>query len=140
MGWMSWKRDARDRSLEVGGQGRVVDQPRMDGAAIADALLSRGVARELSDTLSARLEARFASLDSQSRDVVLDAVAMSFVLQQEKSRELARNLKGLKEVERMMGAFSGELSKLDEVLDVLSAYVRRMRSTGSAETTDRILH
>jgi len=137
---MSWKRDARDRSLEIGGQERVVDQARMDSAAIADALLSRGVAREFSDTLSPRLEARFASLDSPSRDVVLDAVAMSFVLQQEKSRELARSLKGLKEVERMMGAFSGELSKLDEVLDVLSAYVRRMRSSGSAETMDRILH
>ena len=33
----------------------------------------------------------------------------------------------VREIERMMQAFAGELSKLDESLEVLSTYVRRMR-------------
>ena len=31
-------------------------------------------------------------------------------------------------VERLLGAFSGELEKLDEVLEVLAAYAQRMRA------------
>jgi len=51
----------------------------------------------------------------------------------------ARNAKELKEVERLMGAFAGELTKLDEVVEVLAAYVRRMRSS-TPRTIERVLH
>jgi hypothetical protein len=40
----------------------------------------------------------------------------------------------LREVERLMGAFSGELGKLDEVLEVLAAYARRMRDTSRSSS------
>ena len=46
------------------------------------------------------------------------------------TEDVARSLLGLKEVERMMGAFSGELSKLDEVLEVLAARHMGLRVLG----------
>ena len=45
----------------------------------------------------------------------------------------------LRQLERLMGGFGTELRKLDEVLEVLAAYVRRMRrSTG--DRGERLLH
>ena len=37
----------------------------------------------------------------------------------------------LRQLERLMGWFATELRKLDEVLEVLAAYARRMRSSAS---------
>ena len=45
----------------------------------------------------------------------------------------------LREIERLMDAFVGELSKLDEILDVLTAHVDRMRSR-SARAEDGTVH
>ena len=39
-----------------------------------------------------------------------------------------------------MGAFTGELSKLDEVLEVLAAYVRRMRTSNGDSSAGQTLH
>ena len=39
----------------------------------------------------------------------------------------------LQELERLMGGFAGELTKLDELLEVLAAYVKRMRTSSSAK-------
>jgi len=140
MGWMSWKRETKQIALGLGELDEMIDRPRMDQQAISAALLGRGASREFGESISEQLEPRLAALDPEACDAVLDGVAMAFVMQQEKNHQLARSLKGLREVERMMGAFSGELSKLDEVLEVLSAYVRRMRSSGGSEAADRVLH
>ena len=43
--------------------------------------------------------------------------------------DLARAQRELRQLERLMGGFATELRKLDEVIEVLTAYVRRMRST-----------
>ena len=43
------------------------------------------------------------------------------------------------EVERIMGAFSGELGKLDEVVGVLNTYVHRLK-TSREEEDDRLLN
>jgi len=45
----------------------------------------------------------------------------------------------LRQLERLMSGFGTEIRKLDEVLEVLAAYVRRMRSSiGDGE--ERLLH
>ncbi len=103
------------------------------------ALASRGVMPELVELVSPILEERAAGLSSEAHDALLDGVAMAFELQHDVSGQLAESLRGLREVERMMGAFSGELSKLDEVLEVLATYVRRMKNSGTSESI-RVLH
>ncbi len=127
MRW-SWRRGARESGDEtVEHRGAPVGREE-----ICQALERRGVALEFSELLSQRLETEFHDLTMESRRAMLDGVAAAFELQREIGGQLARSVKGLREVERMMGAFSGELSKLDEVLEVLAAYVRRMRSSGPA--------
>jgi hypothetical protein len=70
---------------------------------------------------------------------VLNGVALACSAMSDASQTLSENYKELREVERLMGAFSGELTKLDEILEVLSAYARRMRSSSSAPIP-RVLH
>jgi hypothetical protein len=136
MGFLTLKRDTK--MIEVGSEEG--GSSSMESTEICAALEHRGVEHEFSAELSDRLRPALAVLEGESSEALLDGVAMAFILQQEKNERLARSLEGLKEVERMMGAFSGELSKLDEVLEVLSAYVRRMRTSGPSEQPDRTLH
>ena len=101
----------------------------MDIERIRAALETRGVSREMAELLGSRLEERLADLSGESTNALLDGVALALDLHQHSSVQVAQSLRGLREVERMMGAFSGELSKLDEVLEVLAAYVARMRTS-----------
>jgi hypothetical protein len=110
-----------------------------DRAHVEAALAKRGVGDDLCPTLASRIESRLSGRSATEREALLDGVAIASVLHQETSGRLEKSLRGLREVERMMGAFSGELSKLDEVLEVLAAYVQRMRTTGAAES-ERTLH
>ncbi len=103
------------------------------------ALEQRGVPVEFSGALAERTAVQIAGLAAPAREALLDGVAIAVELQHSTRDQLTRNLRGVREVERMMGAFSGELSKLDEVLGVLSAYVRRMKSSGDG-LSDRVLH
>jgi hypothetical protein len=100
----------------------------------------RGVTCEYSRLLSGRLEQGLAGRSQQEATAVLDGIGIAFSVQQETSQQLAESVRGLKEMERIMGAFSGELSKLDEVLEVLAAYVRRMRTSGPPDEPTRTLH
>jgi hypothetical protein len=110
-----------------------------EGEQIERALEQRGIQAELRPLLAKRLEAALGDHGEVSRAAMLDGVGMALGVQSEVSLELSRSLRGLRELERLMGAFSGELSKLDEVLEVLAAYVRRMRSS-KPEEADRVLH
>lgn len=72
------------------------------------------------------------------RGIVLVVNAQSEILTQ-----LEGGMRDAREVERLLGAFGGELKKLDEVLDVLSAYAQRMRSkpaSGLDKKGRRVLH
>jgi hypothetical protein len=135
MAWMGWRRDRGEAQAEPS----AAETRHLDGEGIRLALETRGVSRELGELLAARLEDRLAGISSESADAMLDGVALALDLHDHTTEDVARSLRGLKEVERMMGAFSGELSKLDEVLEVLAAYVARMRTSGSSETV-RTLH
>ena len=113
--------------------------PRSGPAEIAAELSRRGVPAPSCDVLASALVLRMASLPKEGREGLLDGVAMAFEFQEGTQLHLLRRLREVEEVEKMMGAFSGELSKLDEVLEVLATYVQRMRGSGSS-AEDRRLH
>ena len=143
--WKLWRvggaglaRDRTPRSTETATE-------RMNG--IRAELESRGVSASVSGPVAARLESRLeigdgdaglpvtASIDSY--ELLLDGVAEALrVLDANAPSELPdlRDLPpepDLGEIERLMAAFVGALSKLDEVLNVLNAHVERMRSARS---------
>ncbi len=64
---------------------------------------------------------------------------MAVEMQSRETAKVQRSARDVREVERLLGAFSGELEKLDEVLEVLSAYAHRMRSKPS-KSPRRTLH
>lgn len=132
MGWL-WSHAGARKDDRVAPQTIGLDEIRC-------ALERRGVPATFSSALAERAAGQAAQLDGVAFDALLDGVGIAFALQQSTQDELTKNLRGLREVERMMGAFSGELSKLDEVLGVLAAYVRRMKTSGSSVGADRVLH
>jgi hypothetical protein len=143
---MRAKRNAEWLQLQTGDvtadrrSGELEQAPRLSKCErIRERLEERGVAPDLSEALAAQLEDRAAELDRDRFESLLDGVALACGLHGDAGEELTRNTSELREIERMMGAFAGELSKLDETLEVLAAYVRRMRS-GVAEREVRVLH
>ena len=123
---------------------RESDDSHAEGAAellqqIRGDLELRGVTSELSELLSGPLHDRATQLNDAHYDSLLDGVALAVGVRPHAGEELVRDSSEIREVERMMQAFAGELSKLDETLEVLAAYVRRMR-TNSDSKKARILH
>ena len=100
-------------------------------------LAARGVAPEFCEALSERLQSQVESFDAASYLPLLDGVAAAYGVHEETSEALSSRLRELSEIERLMSAFAGELSKLDEVLNVLAAHVGRMRTS---TPSNRILH
>jgi hypothetical protein len=100
-------------------------------------LAARGVAPEFCEALSERLQTQVESFDAPSYLPLLDGVAAAYGIHEETSEALSNRLRELSEIERLMSAFAGELSKLDEVLNVLAAHVGRMRTS---TPSSRVLH
>ncbi len=119
------------------GGGRVEKRDRTE--EIRQALVQRGLPGLLAGMLAERASLQAAELEMTAREAYFDGIALAFSLQESAGAALARNLQGLREVERIMGAFSGELGKLDEVVGVLNTYVHRLKSS-SQEEDARTLH
>ncbi|MCH2186876.1 hypothetical protein MK280_13495, partial [Myxococcota bacterium] len=114
-------------------------EPRDRTEEIQQALVTRGLPELLAGMLADRASLQAAELEKTAREAYFDGIALAFSLQESAGAALARNLQGLREVERIMGAFSGELGKLDEVVGVLNTYVHRLKSS-SQEEDARTLH
>jgi hypothetical protein len=69
----------------------------------------------------------------------LRAASVAFQVQAGAHSHVERSMRDVREVERLLGAFGGELKKLDEVLEVLAAYAQRMREK-PAKSANRTLH
>lgn len=132
MKWAFWRR--RDTSGEVrllnGSANQNSDLPaeprRLDDWQAR--LVDEGVSEEWAPRLAKRLEPLYRELGDGSAEALIRATVTSVAVQAEAHALVERNMRDVREVERLLGAFSGELEKLDEVLEVLAAYAQRMRT------------
>lgn len=103
-------------------------------------LQAAGVAKEWAPRLAASLAESQRELGRGSSAALLRGAALAMAIQAETQAQVERNQRDVREVERLLGAFTGELEKLDEVLEVLSAYAQRMRPQKPGSNPRRILH
>ena len=132
MKWGFWRR--RDTSGEVrllnGSANQNSDLPA-EPRRLEDwqaRLVDEGVSEEWAPRLAKRLEPLYKELGDGSAEALIRATVTSVDVQAEAHALVERNMRDVREVERLLGAFSGELEKLDEVLEVLAAYAQRMRT------------
>ena len=122
--WAFWRRDGNERSEHA--------RPAAGAPHDLDSWEARLVEEGVSLEWAARLAQRLAPLQRElgiasSESLIRGAVA-AVEIQAEAQAHVERNMRDVREVERLLGAFSGELEKLDEVLEVLAAYAQRMRA------------
>jgi len=121
---MFWRKVVRAGGAGTPRDVRVEDDP----TDIRADLERRGVSAEISGRVALRLGRRIGSAQTESYDLMIDGVAEALRVQARDAAISGQGEPDLAEIERLMAAFMGELSKLDEVLDVLTAHVERMRS------------
>jgi hypothetical protein len=102
-------------------------------------LVQQGVSLQCASRIAAPLQSTHAELGRGSAAALILGASLAIEAQASEQASVERSLRDVREVERLLGAFSGELEKLDEVLEVLSAYAQRMR-TKPSKTPDRTLH
>jgi len=135
--WRFWQHEA---SLASGERGMSVGEVEpQDKAEWQERLIEMGVSEPWASRLAERLTPAYLELGPGSAAALLEGASRTFAAQADEQALVERNLREVKEVERLLGAFSGELEKLDEVLEVLAAYAQRMRSK-PAKSTRRVLH
>ncbi|MBJ22355.1 MAG: hypothetical protein GY910_15385 [bacterium] len=135
--WAFWRRAEPTDKAFGSGRGAYAEPRRLEEweAHLADA----GVSDEWTPRLARRLEDLHRELGSGSAQPLIRAAAAAVDVQAEVRASVERNMRDVTEVERLLGAFSGELEKLDEVLEVLAAYAQRMRNK-PAKKPRHILH
>ena len=124
--WAFWRRE------DAGGSKRRNAPTRPDVPRSVEEwerqLLSDGVSAEWAPRIAQRLDPIQRELGLEASPALRRAAVTVFEAQAEAHAYVERNLRDVREVERLLGAFSGELEKLDEVLEVLAAYAQRMRA------------
>lgn len=103
-------------------------------------LQAAGLSAEWSTRLAPALAQSQRELGRGSAPALARGVLVAMAAQAESQAHVERSLRDVREVERLLGAFSGELEKLDEVLEVLSAYAQRMRPQKPGGPNRRLLH
>ncbi|MDP6977356.1 MAG: hypothetical protein QF570_01995 [Myxococcota bacterium] len=113
-------------------------------------LAARGIPSTMCDAIAAKLgaHAHFDELSAEAYRAMIDGAVLACGARNPEEREapdVVSDPAEVREIERMMQAFAGELRKLDESLEVLSAYVQRMRKRPDpprepAERVRRTLH
>ena len=103
-------------------------------------IAAAGVAPEWAAKLAPGLAASQREIGRGSAPALIRGAALAVALQAESQAQAERSLRDVREVERLLGAFSGELEKLEEVLEVLAAYAQRMRPQTPPGSPRRTLH
>ena len=119
------------------------EQARLDPRQVVEwerRIEAAGVARDWAVRLAPSLVESQRELGRGSSPALIRGAALAMAIQAENQALVERNLRDVREVERLLGAFTGELEKLDEVLEVLSAYAQRMRPQKAAGPPRRMLH
>jgi hypothetical protein len=107
---------------------------------IAADLQARGLEVSVAELVADRIVSHVEGVDRARYEATLDGVALSCRAHAEAAEELTHGATELREVERLIGSFATELGKLDETLEVLAAYLRRMRVAVGPEEGPRVLH
>jgi len=107
---------------------------------VAADLEARGLDAAVAELVAGRIVSQLDGADRVRYDATLDGVVLSCRAHAEAAEELSHGASELREVERLVGSFATELSKLDETLEVLAAYLRRMRVAVGPEEGPRVLH
>lgn len=133
-----WRGKRRTGSARTGGAAVRPDPKRIeDWEARIEAA---GIDAEWAMRLAPRLAESQPELGRGSSSALIRGAAVALALQSEAQAHVERSLKDVREVERLLGAFTGELAKLDEVLEVLAAYAQRMRPQKPNGSSGRLLH
>ncbi len=97
-----------------------------------------GVPPEFSRSISIRLGAISDGLTPDVYEAVLASVAIAHRTHGERLEVAAAREGDLSEIKRLMNGFVNELKKLDEALQILSAYVGRMRKSAITGHTGKL--
>lgn len=92
----------------------------------------RGVSPELAGALALRLEQLVTALGISGCQAVCSAALAASGAPEVLPGPLARSANELNEIQRLLGAFVGELQKLDEALQILTTYLARIRDQAKA--------
>jgi hypothetical protein len=114
--------------------------PARDRQQIERDLERLGIGGELREALSQRLEPIAPALSEDAYQAALLGIAAANDVRRLGEAALERSMGDLREIQRLLGAFSDEMRKLDGALRVLSNYVQRIRPKGSAPERPRSVH
>jgi hypothetical protein len=126
----------------VGESGKRTGRARAEPRSVEDweaRLIEAGVPDETAPEIAAQLAPAYVELGRGSAAALLRGAMLTVEVQAGERAGVERSMRDVREVERLLGAFSGELEKLDEVLEVLAAYAQRMRNKPS-RPAGRTLH
>ena len=119
-------------------EGRLGRRERSVRQISAD-LQTRGVDVATAEMLSASLATQLERQGQQAYEPMLDGVALACRPHGDDAESAASRAGECQEIERLMGSFTAELNKLDEVLQVLAAHLSRMRTTATSDS-ERVVH
>lgn len=104
---------------------------------LAQELEARGVPPSFAIPVAEHLAAS-GRLPAHERGPVLAGVVAAYAAHQPDYEALEESARNIDEIQRLMQGFAGELSKLEEGLRVVSAYVLRMHDKANSETAKRL--
>ena len=101
-------------------------------------LEDRGVPVALATAVSGRLAPHVEGIAESAYEGLLTGVATAYAVHRDGFEGTRKTPRDLAEMQQLMSDFGDELRKLDEALEVLSAYLVRMRS--QTQGTPSTLH
>jgi hypothetical protein len=107
--------------------------PEADPERVRSDLENRGIDPEFSRPVARRLVAIVPDLSTAEYAAILDGVSAAYGAYREISGLNDAHFRHGNELQRLMKGFTGELRKLDEGLQMLSAYILRMGALSSRE-------
>lgn len=135
--WRRWWQGEARRAPAVKSSGTVEPKRLEEWEA---RLRAAGLSEESAARLAPRLAESQRELGRGSAPALIRGAALALAVQGESQAQAERSLRDVREVERLLGAFTGELAKLDEVLEVLAAYAQRMRPQKPNGSNGHLLH
>jgi len=117
---------------------RAHGSPEADPEQVRSDLEGRGIAPEFSEPVARRLAAIASGLSAAEYAAILDGVSAAYGAHCEMSGPNDAHLRDGNELRRLIEGFAGEIRKLDEGLQMLSAYLVRTSALLSRQGSGNI--